>query len=75
MLPGIGMPELIVLIVISTMYGLLPICCWKIVAKTGFPAWWSLACLLPFINLGLLVWLAFSDWPALKRQNSGNTFP
>lgn len=67
---GIGPIELlIVLAVAAVFYGIIPVCCWKIVQKTGYPAWWSLGILLPGVNLALLIMLAFGDWPALKGQD------
>jgi hypothetical protein len=50
---------------------------WKIFSKAGHPGWLALSNLLliiPLINLigifvvmGVWIWFAFSDWPALKR--------
>jgi len=68
---GIGLIELIILAGMSLLFfAFIPICCWKIVEKTGYPAWWSLAALLPGVNLALLIMLAFGDWPALKDQSA-----
>lgn len=68
---GIGPIEfLIVLSVLLLFWGLLPVCFWKIIQKTGYPAWWSLGILIPGVNVALLIMLAFGDWPALKGQES-----
>jgi hypothetical protein len=47
---------------------------WKIFAKAGFPgalALINLAVFIPFVGflaaIGLQVWFAFADWPALKK--------
>jgi ABC-type spermidine/putrescine transport system permease subunit II len=47
---------------------------WKIFSKAGHPGALSLINLAviiplvgPLIVLGLLIWFAFSEWPALKR--------
>jgi hypothetical protein len=50
---------------------------WKIFSKAGHPGWLALSNILlfiPLINLlgifvvlGIWIWFAFSDWPALKR--------
>ena len=36
---------------------------YKIIQKTGNSGWLSLLMLVPLANLGLMIWLAFSDWP------------
>lgn len=74
-LPGIGLFESLIVVCIGlVMFAVIPICCWKIVEKTGYPAWWSLAFLLPGVNIALLIMLAFGDWPALQAQHSGESF-
>lgn len=39
---------------------------WMIFSKAGYPGVLSLLMLIPLINLFLLYFLAFSDWPALR---------
>lgn len=69
---GIGPFELVIVAAILLFGGIFPlICCWKIIEKTGYPAWWSLGILLPGVNIALLIMLAFGDWPALKGQDFG----
>jgi len=47
---------------------------WLICQKAGFPGWCGLAVLLPILNIALLFFLAFADWPALRdtAQQNGN---
>lgn len=52
-------------------------CWWKIFAKAGYNGALALVFLAgiipligPFICLGLFIWFAFSDWPALKRTGA-----
>ncbi len=40
---------------------------WKISTKAGYSGWWSLLMLVPLVNLIYLYYLAFSNWPALRR--------
>lgn len=47
---------------------------WKIWSKAGFNGAWSLLMLIPLVNIGSLIYLAFADWPALKNQVSPSTF-
>lgn len=55
-------------------------CWWKIFSKAGHPGALSLVFLAgiipligPFICLGLFIWFAFADWPALKNQQAAKT--
>ncbi len=66
---GVGLPEALIIGLMGLiLWVLVPICCWKIVRKTGYPAWWSLGALIPGVNVALLVMLAFGDWPALRGR-------
>ncbi|QDV50870.1 hypothetical protein [Gimesia fumaroli] len=40
---------------------------WMICSKAGFPGWISLAVLFPVLNIVLLFFLAFAEWPALRN--------
>ena len=61
-----GPVELLVLCGVS-IFLVLPF--WMICSKAGFPGWISLAVLVPVLNLVLLFFLAFADWPALQGQS------
>lgn len=39
---------------------------WRICQRAGYPGWISLLVLVPLVNLGLLYFLAFADWPAKR---------
>lgn len=41
---------------------------WRICKRTGYPGWLGLLILVPILNLALLYFLAFSDWPANKKR-------
>lgn len=43
---------------------------WRICTRVGFPGWLSLAALLPFANLLLLYFIAFSQWPVERRSRT-----
>jgi hypothetical protein len=36
---------------------------WRLFPRMGYPSYYALAMLLPFINIGLLYYVAFLDWP------------
>lgn len=44
---------------------------WKICAKAGFPGALSLLMLVPIANIILPFYIAFADWPALRRSQTG----
>jgi hypothetical protein len=41
---------------------------WRICTKIGYPGPLSLLVLVPFLNLGLFYFLAFSQWPIHKTR-------
>jgi uncharacterized membrane protein len=56
------------------LYGLWVFAQWRVFAKAGFPGALSLINLAifvpligPLVVIGLQVWFAFANWPALKR--------
>lgn len=36
---------------------------WRLFRRMGYSPWLSLLMLVPFVNLGLLYYVAFLDWP------------
>lgn len=40
---------------------------WRIFRRMGYSPWLSLLMLVPFVNLGLLYYVAFLDWP-IERE-------
>jgi len=47
---------------------------WKIWSKAGFNGAWSLLMLVPLVNLGAFLYLAFADWPIHKKLGGPETF-
>ena len=43
---------------------------WRICVKAGYPGITSLLIYIPVVNLVFLYWLAFSDWPSLRRSEA-----
>lgn len=43
---------------------------WQICTKAGYSAWLSLLILVPLLNLGLLYFLAFADWPRGRQAET-----
>ena len=45
---------------------------WRICQRTGYPGWMGILILIPIVNLVLLYFIAFSDWPS-NRNNDGRS--
>lgn len=39
----------------------------KLFSKAGYSGWLALLMFVPLVNLGMLLFLAFSDWPVLQE--------
>ncbi|QDT26768.1 hypothetical protein Enr10x_20780 [Gimesia panareensis] len=62
------LPGAIELMIICSMAVLGVVPFWMICSKAGFPGWLSLVMFIPMLNLFLLFFLAFAEWPALKAK-------
>jgi len=65
---SIGIPELIILIgvfVAGIMTSMLPF--YFVFKKAGYPGILSLAMTVPLVNIIVLFWFAFSEWPVLQE--------
>lgn len=60
-----GFFEMIIIGTIVLFFAVIPF--WMICSKAGFPGWISLAVLVPVLNIVLLFFLAFAEWPALRH--------
>ncbi len=70
----LGAPELIVILAVV----IVPF--WKIFAKAGFSAWLSLTLIVPLVNIIMLFYLAFAEWPVYRelrrlKQSAGSAAP
>lgn len=41
---------------------------WKICSRAGYSPWLSIMFLVPILNILLLYYLAFAEWPALNER-------
>ncbi|QDT42739.1 hypothetical protein Pan241w_28280 [Gimesia alba] len=60
-----GLFELLIIGILVVGLAIFPF--WMICSKAGFPGWISLAVLFPVLNIVLLFFLAFAEWPALRN--------
>jgi hypothetical protein len=44
---------------------------WKIFTKAGFPGPLAILVIIPFVNIFMIFFLAFAEWPALKGRSGG----
>ncbi len=59
--------ELLITLALAALFAYIWV---RIFGKTGNNQWLGLLMLVPLVNLGMLVWLAFSEWP-LERRAGG----
>ncbi|MDR3685613.1 MAG: hypothetical protein P4L93_01460 [Coriobacteriia bacterium] len=55
----------IVLLIVGTVF-----IYYKIVQRTGYNGWMALLMFVPLVNLGMLLYLAFSDWPVQQENRA-----
>ncbi|MGA2981493.1 MAG: hypothetical protein ABSD76_18025 [Terriglobales bacterium] len=63
---GLFRPIHLVFILVIVLVMVVPY--WKIFKKAGFAPALSLLMLVPMLNFIMLFFLAFAEWPALKRS-------
>ena len=63
MFRSIGIPELFFVFVL--LFAIVPF--WKIFSKAGYPGIMSLTMFVPILNVVMLFFLGFSEWPVLKE--------
>jgi hypothetical protein len=63
-------PEIVLIVLIIIVGGgvLIVLPYWSIFRKAGFDPFLSLFMLIPLVNIAMLFYLAFSEWPILKQQ-------
>jgi len=66
---SIGLTEVLLILTIGVISSvvLLLIPYWRIFEKAGFPPALSLLMLIPIVNIGMIYYLAFAEWPSLKQ--------
>jgi len=69
MFGGIGAQELVLLFLIFLIWVALLIPYWKIFTKAGFPGWYSFSQVIPILNVIVLYFLAFTEWPVHRKLN------
>lgn len=57
-----GLPELIILLGVIIMFPF-----WKICYKARFSRWLSILMIIPLVNLVILYYIAFAEWPSQKH--------
>lgn len=65
---SIGMPELIIIFGLLFLLVCLPF--YKIFSKAGYPGFLGFGMFVPVLNIILVLFLAFGDWPVLQELRS-----
>jgi hypothetical protein len=39
----------------------------RIFSKAGYSTWLGLTIFIPLINIVVLIWFAYADWPAMRK--------
>jgi hypothetical protein len=60
----LGPAELVIILFIVTVI-LVPF--WRICTKAGYPGALAVLMLVPLLNIVMLYFLAFAEWPVLRR--------
>ncbi len=63
-----GSPSIIVMLIVGIVA---VVAFWRIFAKAGFPGWYGVGVVIPMVNILLVLFLAFAEWP-LERKLSGS---
>ena len=68
----IGLSEIVLSLVIVVLFVVifLLIPYWRIFEKAGFSPALSLLMLIPIVNIAMIYYLAFAEWPSLKQGQS-----
>ncbi len=66
---NIGLPEILLILFIVVLFAIvfLLVPYWRIFRKAGFPPALSLLMILPLVNVVMIYYLAFAEWPGLKE--------
>lgn len=48
---------------------------WRMFQRAGYPGAMALLMLVPLVNLIVLIWFAFADWPALRARGAEMAAP
>jgi len=70
-LRSVGLPEILVIFVVFLLY--FPawiVAFWRIFSRAGYPGVVSLAMLVPVLNVIMILFLGFADWPVLRELNA-----
>lgn len=65
---------IIVVLLYAALIGFFMFCYWKIFSKAGFNGALSLLLLIPIVNLFVIPYLAFAEWPVHKGAINSDTF-
>ena len=66
---NIGVSEILVILIVVFIFAILVLVpYWRIFGKAGFSSALSLLMIIPLVNIVMLYFLAFADWPSLNEK-------
>ncbi|HRJ19916.1 MAG: hypothetical protein M9913_12475 [Bryobacteraceae bacterium] len=65
-----GVMVIFVIVVVLVFAAIVIIPQWRIFQRAGYSGALALLMVLPLVNLIVLLWFAFADWPALKAAQA-----
>lgn len=68
MFSGVGLPELVIILVILCLIIIPAIFVSRILGKAGFSPWLAILSIIPLVNLIFLWVFAFIDWPGVDSK-------
>ncbi len=60
-----GLPTMMLpMMIFGCIVAVLPVICfWRIIDRSGRPGPLALLMLIPLVNIGVMLWMAFGEWP------------
>ena len=67
---NMGLPEILTMLSIGILFVIvfLLIPYWRIFRRAGYPPALSLLMLVPLVNVVMIYYLAFAEWPSFKQS-------
>lgn len=64
----LGVPEVLLLVLVIPVFLLFAYLFGRVCRKAGFSPWLGVAGVIPVANFLLLLFLAFTEWPNMRRD-------
>ena len=73
---NLGLPEILILFFLLVIpLALVVFPAWRLIARTGHRGELGVLAVVPLVNIALLWYLAFAEWPALEQADTPTNEP